>query len=247
MTENIDKIDNMDTTIDLNEFKMSPRPIRPKEIGDSIGYSILNNLDLTPEIIEVNNYSIDFLIQFSNMIRFVYNFVQDSFFNITSTQYTVIFIALSIIVFLFIIIIPNNKPKNICILMYFGLGFVILLAIKFVLKFLMICLDQIKGLFIQFKNLFKRINEISQINSFKDSFYFTYNNGGLVLSIFIKFVLLIVALMIAGGICIGIQLLFHLSNSLFSAISGMSDDSTDMSQKVKGTFGSAFKESMERL
>jgi hypothetical protein len=239
-------IDNVNTDFDLNDLKISKNQINLPN-ADSIGYTILNNFDITPEIVEVNNYSIDFLIQFSNMIRFGYNFVQDSFFNVTSTQYTVIFTAISIVILFSIILFSKNKPKDIFILVYFGLGFVILLAIKFVLKFLMICFDNIIALLNHFKTLWKRRDEFTRINSFKDFFYFIYNFGGTFFSIMITLFLLAISLMIAGVICIIIQVLFYSSNSLFNAISGMSDDSTDMAQTVRGTFGSAFKESMERL
>ena len=242
-----DNVDNVD--IDLNDLKIPPKPIRRKEIPESIGYTILNNFDITPEIIEVNNYSIDFLIEFSKMIKFGYNFIQESFFNITSTQYTVIFTAMSIVIFVSIIFFSKNIPKDVFILIYFAIGFGILLAIKFVLKFLMFCIDHIKALLSHFKNLWRRRDEMTRINSFKDFFYFIYNFGGTFFAIIITIILLCISLMIAGAICIGIQFLFNFSKSVFNAINGMSDsvEPIDTTQVVKVTFGSAFKESLERL
>ena len=245
----IDNIQNK--KFSLNDLKIPRKPIKIKEIPniDSIGYTILNNFDITPEIIEVNNYSIDFLIQFSNMIQFGYNFIQDAFFNVTSTQYIVIFTAISIVILFSIVLFSKNKPKDIFIVIYFAIGFGILLALKFVLKFLMICIDHIKALFNHFRNLWRRRDEMKRINSFKDFFYFIYNFGGTFFAIVITIFLLCISLMIAGAICIGIEFLFNLSKSTFNAINGMSDsiDSVDTTQAVKVTFGSAFSESLERL
>ena len=246
-------MDNVDvnTSIDLNDLKIPPKPIRIKEMpnADSIGYTILNNFDISPEIIQVNNYSIDFLIQFSNMIRFGYNFIQDSFFNITSTQYTVIFTAISIVILFSIVLFSKNIPKDVFIVVYFALGFVILLALKFVLKFLMICLDHVKALLNHFKNLWKRRDEMTRINSFKDIFYFIYNFGGTFIGIMITIILFFISALFAGVICIVILFLFNFSKSVFNSINGMSDSisSVDTTKAVLVTFGSAFSESLERL
>jgi hypothetical protein len=210
---------------------------------------LFDNFNTSKEIREVNNYSIYFFKEFSNMIRTVYNFIQDSFFNITSTEYTILFTTICVLILFSIILFSKNKPKDIFIVVYFAIGFGILLAIKFVLKFLMICIDHIKALFNQFKKLWDRRNEMTRINSFKDFFYFIYNFGGTFFAIMITLFLLAMSVLIAGAICIGIQLLFFLSKSVFNAINGMSDsdDSIDTTQVVKLTFGSAFQESLERL
>lgn len=241
----IDNIDN--TRFKLSDLKISPKKINTK--NTSIGYTILNNFDITPELIQVNNYSIDFLIQFSNMIYKGYKFIQDAFFNITSTQYTVIFIAICIIVLLSIILFSKNKPKDIFIVIYFALGFGILLAIKFVIKFIMVCLDQMMILFNHFKQLWKGRDQLTKIKSFTDFFRFIYNFGGTFFAIIITIFLLVIALMIAGAICIGIQFMFSVSKSLFTSINGMGDsiEPLDTTQTVKLTFGAAFRQSLERL
>jgi len=259
---------DIDTDFDLNDLKVSPQKI--KELSktlntninnlklpqnkylpnaDNIGYTMLKHLDITSEIAEVNNYSIDFLIEFVKMIKFVYNFIQDAFFNVTSTQYTVIFTVLSIIIFFFIVAFSKNKPKDALCLLYFALAFVILLAIKFALKFLMICFNHIKNLFKDFKRLWKRRDEMTKINSFTDFFYFFYNFGGTFFSIMITVVLLFFSLLIAGAICIFIQFLYYGNSKIFNAIKAMSDSPTN-AEAVKvhvGSFGSSFNESIKRL
>ena len=242
---NIDNLENKNFS--LNDFKIPPRRIKSKQI--KFDKTILNNFDISPEIIEVNNYAVDLLIQLSSMIQFVYTFIQDSFYNVTSTQYTIIFIALCIVILLSILLFSKNKPKDVFIVIYFAIGFGILLGIKFVLKFLMVCIDRIKDLFRHFKKLWKRRDELTKINSFKDVFYFIYNFGGTFFAIMITLFLLFIAVLIAGAICIGIQFLFTLSKSVFNTIHGMSDsvEPVDTAQVVKVTFGSAFSESMERL
>jgi len=244
---NIDDIENKNFT--LKDLKIPPRPIKNKQIT-SIDETILNNFDISPELIQVNNYAIDLLTELSNMIMLVYTFIQDSFFNITSTQYTVIFTALCIVILFSILLFSKNKPKDIFVVVYFAIGFAILLAIKFVLKFLMVCIDHIKSLFRHFKKLWKRRDEVTKINSFKDFFYFFYNFCGTFFAIMITLFLLAISIMVAGAICIGIQFLFNFSKSIFNAINGMSgslDSNIDTTQAVKVTFGSAFNESFERL
>jgi len=210
---------------------------------------IFDNFNTSKEIREVNNYSMYFFKEFSNMILTGYNFIQDSFFNITSTEYTILFVTICTLTLFSIILFSKNKPKDIFVVVYFVIGFGILLAIKFVLKFLMICIDHIKALYKQFKNLWDRRNEMTRINSFKDFFYFIYNFGGTFFAIIITLFLLAISVLIAGAICIGIQLLFFLSKSVFNSINAMSDsvESIDTTQVVKLTFGNAFQESLERL
>lgn len=242
----VDNIEN--TSVSLNDLKIPPTPIKNKQIT-SIDKTILNNFDISPELIIVNNYAIDLLIQLSNMIRFGYNFMQESFFNITSTQYTIIFTALCVVILFSIFLFSKNKPKDIFIVIYFVIGFGILLGIKFVLKFLMIFIDHIKSLLIDFKTLWKRRDEMTRIKSFKDFFYFFYNFGGTFFGILITLFLLTISGLIVGAICIGIQFLFSLSKSVFNSIKGMSDsvEPVDTTQSVRVTFGTAFSESMERL
>jgi hypothetical protein len=252
-----------DTDFDLNDFKISPNKIKEwsntnvkdlkisqnKDLpnADYIGYAIWDKINITSEIAEVNNYSIDFLVQLLNMIKFGYNFIQDSFFNVTSTQYTVIFTVMCIIILLFIFLFSKNKPKDILCVAYFAVAFIILLAIKFVLKFLMICINHIKKLLKDFKKLWNRRDEMTRINSFTDFFYFFYNFGGTFFSIMITVVLFFFSLVIAGAICIAIQLLYSSNSSIFNAIKGMSDSVEPINTTQPLSFGSAMKQSMERL
>lgn len=246
--DNIENVENVGSTrISLNDLKIPPRSIQSKPIN--FDETILNNFDISPELIEVNNYAVDLLIQLSSMIQIGYTFIQDSFFNSTSTQYTVIFTALCIIILISIFLFSKNKPKDIFIVIYFVIGFAILLAIKWALKFLMICIDRIKDLLNHFKTLWNRRDEVTSIDSFKDFFYFIYNFGGTFFAIIITLILLVISILIAGAFCIGVQLLFSLSKSVFNTIKGMSDsvEPVDTAQVVKVTFGTAFSESMERL
>jgi hypothetical protein len=71
---NMDDVENKNFS--LNDFKIPPKPIKSKQIT-SIDKSILNSIDISPELIEVNNFAVDLLIQLSSMIQIVYTFIQD--------------------------------------------------------------------------------------------------------------------------------------------------------------------------
>ena len=219
-------------------------------INSSGGKTIIDMIDITSELTQVSKYSMRFLTEFINMIKTGYNFVQDTFFNITSTKYTIILIAIFVVLLISIFLFSKNKIKDILILIYFGIGFAILLGIKFVLKFLTMGVDQIKGIFKQLKKIWEKLyKDITNINSMKDFFYLIYNFCGPTVSISIKLFLLCCLILFAGVICIGIQLMFNANKFLFNSINGMSDtvEPIDTTKILKVTFGSALEESMERL